>query len=254
LIDCALHSDREQTGPAVCSLFFLALAVAWAAFAACTSSVPPPESTAPDSGVDTTTVAPPPVVTDPAAGLRARADSLFDAGAYEAALPLLEAACEDDPGDYRLHMRVGWIHLDRDDYSEAVDAYRDAVDANPKSVDARVGLAKAYEGDGRIDSAIRAYEKAISVHGLDATVAPLVLAQANLYNRKGRYDRAVELIESTRSAFELTAGLNCAYGMALAGEGRYDDAVAAFTAATGDARYADFAWAQIRRIRSLQGR
>lgn len=252
----ASHSAREQTGPAVCSLCFLALALAAALLAACAGSAPAPETAAPDAGVDTTTATPPaPVVrADPARQRRAHADSLFDAGAYEDALPALEDSRSDYPDDYRLHMRIGWIYLDRGDYDDAVDAYRDAVDANPKSVDARVGLARAYEKEGRVDAAIRAYDRAISVHGLDADVAPLVLAQANLYNRKGRYDLAVELIESTQSSFALTAGLQCAYGMALAGEGRYDDAITAFNAATGDAQYADFAHAQIRRIQALRGR
>jgi tetratricopeptide (TPR) repeat protein len=200
-----------------------------------------------------TAPAPTPVRVDPAVARRAHADSLFDAEDYASALPRLEACRKDTPDDYRLDMRVAWIYFDRGDYTEAVDAYRDAVEANPKSVDARVGLAKSYEKAGRPDSAIRAYDKAIRLHGLDTRVAPLVLAKANLLNQKGRYDLTVELIEETRSAFELTAGLHCAYGMALAGEGLYDEAIEAFSRATGDAQYADFAYAQIRRIRALRG-
>jgi len=40
--------------------------------------------------------------------------------------------------------------------------------------------------------------------------------------------------------------------MALAGEGRYDEAVAAFSRASGDPDWDEFANSQIRRIQNLQ--
>jgi len=149
-------------------------------------------------------------------------------------------------------MQAAWIHFDRKRYDSAADCYRSAAQTRPKSVDARVGLAKAYERLGSTDSAIRAFDKAIKLHGLDRQIAPVVLAQANLLNKTGRHGRALALVESCQNAFRLTAGLECALGMALAGDGRYDDAIEAFAHATGDAQYMDFAYEQIRRIKQLR--
>jgi len=183
---------------------------------------------------------------------RALADLLFEAGDYEAALPVLLEYETRYPGDFSVNMRAGWIYLESGDYDAAIDHYRLAVDAKPSSVDARVSLASAYEKSGRVDSAIRTYDKAIKQRGMVREAEPLILAEANLLNRKGRYDRTLELLEEAGEAFPLTPALNCALGMALAGDGRYDEAVEAFESAIHDRQYGDFARDQIKRVEGLK--
>ena len=183
---------------------------------------------------------------------RALGDLLFESGDYVAALPVLLSFQERYPGDFVTSMRAGYILDDSGEYDAAVIHYRAAIDARPSSVDARVGLARAYEGMGDVDKAIRAYDRAIRQRGTVREVEPVILAQSNLLNRKGRFDRTIELLEQARSSFELSAGLECALGMALAGEGHYDDAIVAFESATSDRQYGDFARSQIRRLERLQ--
>jgi len=168
------------------------------------------------------------------------------------AATVFSAYLEQEPGDFDSNMQLGYIYSTRGNFDAALPCYRAAVDANPKSIDARVNLGRTLEQIGRLDSAIRVYDKALDMRGLTREMEPVILAQANLLNKRGKYSRTIELVEGASANFPETAGLACARGMALAGEGRYQDAVAAFTSATGDPKWSEFANSQIRRIQSLR--
>lgn len=179
--------------------------------------------------------------------------TLFQMRRYDEAADLLLSYNERYPGDFDVNMELAYIYFDRGDQKKALPFYRAAVDANPKSIDARVGLAKALEELGRIDNAIRVYDDALEIRGMTPEMEPVILAQANLLIKRGRYARSLELVESAAERFPETPGLACARGMALAGEERYREAVTAFSRATGDPRWSEFANAQIRRIQSIHG-
>jgi tetratricopeptide (TPR) repeat protein len=183
---------------------------------------------------------------------RTLADILFEAGDYDAALPVLESFARRYPGDYAVEMRIAYVYYERDDCDAAVPHYQAAVRARASGIDARVGLGRCYEELGRNDDAIRTYDKALRQRGIVREMEPVILAQTNLLNEKGRYDRALAVLEQASSAFSLTPALHCAMGMALAGEGRYDDAIASFQQALADRTYSDFARAQIQRIEQLR--
>ena len=61
-----------------------------------------------------------------------------------------------------------------------------------------------------------------------------------------------DLVERYEASNPPTAGLSCSRGMALAGIGDYDAAIEAFSHATSDRLYGDFARKQILRIKSLR--
>jgi tetratricopeptide (TPR) repeat protein len=178
--------------------------------------------------------------------------ALFDRERYDDAISVLSSYDERYPGDFDVNMELAYVYYDRGDYEAALPYYRAAVDARPKSVDAMVGVAKTLEQSGRIDSAIRAYARALNARGLSREMEPVIIAQANLLNKRGKYDRALDLVESAGASFPETPGLACARGMALAGDGRYDEAVAAFSRASGDRKWSEFANEQIRRIEKLR--
>jgi len=184
--------------------------------------------------------------------LRASAQALFDEKRYDEAEDVLVSYLALDPHDYDVNMQLAFIYFNRGDYEDALPCYRAAVDAKPTRVDSRVGLAKTLEQLGRTDNAIRAYEGALEIRGYVREMEPVIIAQANLLNQRGKYDRTLELVQRAGTEFPETPGLACARGMALAGEGRYDEAIAAFGRATGDPRWSEFANAQIRRIQSLR--
>jgi tetratricopeptide (TPR) repeat protein len=178
------------------------------------------------------------------------AHALFATGQYDEAEQVLRSYNDRYPGDFDVNMELAYIYHERGDYKSALPRYRAAVYANSKSIDARVGLAKTLTALDRIDSAIRVYDEALEIRGLTRQMEPVIVAQANLLIQKGKYDRTLKLVERAAKNFPETPGLACARGMALAGEGRYDEAIAAFSQATGDPRWSEFANAQIRRIQS----
>jgi len=184
---------------------------------------------------------------------RKLADTLFELKRYQDATAVLASFNERYPGDFDVNMKLAYIYFDQGKYKSALPYYRAAVDANSKSVDARVGLAKTLEALDRIDNAIRIYDGILEMRGLTREMEPIIISQANLLNKRGKYARALELVEDAADQFPETPGLSCARGMALAGEGRYEEAAAAFSLATGDPRWSEFANAQIRRIQSISG-
>lgn len=173
---------------------------------------------------------------------------LFDGGEYGEAEEVLLSYNERFPGNFRANMELAFIYFDGGRYREALPFYRGAIEANPESIDARVGLARSLEQLGRLDNAIRVYDDALGIRELTRELEPVMIAQANLLNKRGRYEDTLELLQ--RARFPETPGLACARGLALAGLGRYNDAITAFTAASVDARWGDFANEQIRRIRN----
>jgi len=183
---------------------------------------------------------------------RKLADTLFQLERYQDAADVLASYNERYPGDFDVNMKLAYIYFARGNHKSALPFYRAAVDANPKSVDARVGLAKTLEALDRIDNAIRIYDGILEMRGLTREMEPIIISQANLLNKRGKYARALDLVENAADQFPETPGLSCARGMALAGEGRYEEAVTAFSLATGDPRWSEFANAQIRRIQSIR--
>jgi tetratricopeptide (TPR) repeat protein len=149
-------------------------------------------------------------------------------------------------------MMLAYIHFKNGEYESALPCYRAAVDARPGSIDARVGLAQTLEKLDRIDTAIRIYDDAIEIRGTVREMEPVIVAQADLLNRRGKYARSLDLIERAERSFVLTPGLACAKGMALAGEGRYDEAIVSFARASTDARWGEFANQQIQKIKAVR--
>jgi len=183
---------------------------------------------------------------------RALGRTLFDSKSYDEATETLELFNQRYPGDFKTNMLLAYIHYNDGAYKKALPCYRTAVESNPKSIDARVGLARTLDQMGRTDSAIRVYDEAIKKRGTVREMEPVILAQADLLNQRGKYRRTLDLLDEARKFFPETPGLACARGMALAGEGRYDEAITAFGKASTDSQWSEFANQQVRRIRNLQ--
>ena len=181
---------------------------------------------------------------------RALGTTLFELRRYGEAASALDSYDRRYPGDFEVNMKLAFIHFENGAFDHALPHYRAAVDAKPTSVDARVGLAKTLEKLGRTASAIRTYEKAIEIRGFAEEMEPVIIALANLLNQTGKYERTLDLVARAGAAFPETPGVACARGMALVGEGRYDEAVEAFARATGDTRWSEFANEQIHRIQN----
>jgi tetratricopeptide (TPR) repeat protein len=184
--------------------------------------------------------------------LRKLSDIEFDRKNYAAALPLLERLQEAEPLDYRNNSRIAYIHFRNGDFSRALTAYRQAVSSRPASVDARIGLAVTLEKLGWTEAAVQSYTEALDHLEDGRDDVPIVLALANLLNIRGEFERTIELINQRHGSSPDDAGLACALGTALAGNGSYAEALRIFELALTDPQWSHFADTQISRIKKLR--
>ena len=98
-------------------------------------------------------------------------------------LPAVESTGFFDYHDWR-----GYIHLQEDQYDEAIKELSRAVSLNPSSMKTQINLAVAYRHEGLIDEEIRVYKMVL---GIDPH---FVLVHNNLamaYSKKGMLDETI---------------------------------------------------------------
>jgi tetratricopeptide (TPR) repeat protein len=181
--------------------------------------------------------------------LRKLADVYLAKRQWKKALEVLRRYASIRPKDFKARMDIGFLLFSLQEYEASLKQYRRAANLNPKSADARIGLAKTLEKLGRTDAAISAYRKALENGANAKGLAPVYTSLANLLNRKGRFKQSIKLLERAKKDYPENAGIDCAMGVALAGEGRYREAIAAFESALDDPRWNSFAYSQIQRLK-----
>jgi tetratricopeptide (TPR) repeat protein len=184
--------------------------------------------------------------------LRKLSDIEFNHKNYAAALLLLERIRTAKPSDFQNNFRIAFIHFQNENFSEALPFYRKAVNSRPASVDARIGLAKTFEKLDRIEAASKSYSQALDHLKAGQNDVPIVLALANLLNKQGEFKKSIKLINSRHGSSPENAGIACALGIALAGEGDYTGAVRTFELALSDSQWSHFASTQIKKIKKLR--
>ena len=85
---------------------------------------------------------------------------------------------------------------------EAVDAYHQALRIKPHSIPANVNLATALVLLGQYDAALRSYQQALH---LDPQCRNAVLGMAHVYERQGKVQQALDLIQPYLDAGDLGA-------------------------------------------------
>lgn len=86
------------------------------------------------------------------------------------------------------HVFIGNIHLLLEEWGQAVREYREALTLNPGDILAYLGLARAYQAQGKIEQAIAEYKKAIAASP-DEVWLRIYLAQA--YENLGKIEQAI---------------------------------------------------------------
>lgn len=184
--------------------------------------------------------------------LHALGNTEFDLQNYNEARRHLETYLTLDPSDFQSNMRVGYIYFHNGAFDRALPFYRQAVETISASIDARVALASTLEKLGRPQAAIREYETALAKADDLSPLQPVILALADLLNKQHQFEKTVSLLQSLPPEVSRTPGLFCALGIALAGEGNYEDAVNAFENAIGHPQWGSFATNQINKIKNLK--
>ena len=94
---------------------------------------------------------------DPYDAAISEASAAQKSGNLSGALAALERAASLNPKTVEPIAKMGWIHLNMGNASQAIVRFQEAKRRNPGYRDTYLGLAKAYEADGRRDEAIDVY-------------------------------------------------------------------------------------------------
>ena len=155
----------------------------------------------------------------------ARGSTLFEWGRYREALPWLERAAALGSDNFNLHLRAGWTCMWSSSAAAAEPWMRKATEVNDREWTGHFGLATSLRGQGRLDDAVAAFERALEVapgnlHCL-AQLADCMLAQKQPAAAE-RYAR--RSIAANRAVPVAWTNL----GVALVAQDRLEEATAAF--------------------------
>jgi tetratricopeptide (TPR) repeat protein len=75
----------------------------------------------------------------------------------------LERVIEKNPNDLSALIRLGNLHMDTQNFGEAVAMYERALEIDPKNNNVRVDMGTCYRYMGRSDIALENYRKAIEI-------------------------------------------------------------------------------------------
>src|SRR5437868_5547252 len=84
-------------------------------------------------------------------------------GNFGEAVPLLETACQQNPGDFDAHMFLGAAYGQAGKQMEAINAITHAVQLQPANAQARYNLAVAMERAGYEEQAVTALRQALTL-------------------------------------------------------------------------------------------
>jgi tetratricopeptide (TPR) repeat protein len=109
----------------------------------------------------------------------AKARALLEKGQTDAALELFGRVASSDPSNVEALTGRGLCYLDLENYPPAEASFEAALRLEPEDADAMLGIAQAYENQGKKAEAIAAYEKYLARHAGedDAEVAKRALEQ-----------------------------------------------------------------------------
>jgi tetratricopeptide (TPR) repeat protein len=122
------------------------------------------------------------------------------AGDRRRALPLLEAAAKDSPGDSEVLLYLAEIYRDSGQPAQAIPLYRRAMQLDPAQVTASVGLGAILFERGQDGEAIGVWQDALSKN------AGLVLTATNLAMAQWRSGKRQAAESTLRRVIELSPG------------------------------------------------
>jgi tetratricopeptide (TPR) repeat protein len=144
----------------------------------------------------------------------------------ERAQPLFESALEIDPNSVSAHVGLGLSMLAGGNRDDGLKHLQRAVEIDPKSPKAQAALGVTLDQLGRRDDALVHLEAARALRPHDGRILNNL---AVAYLRAGRPDRAEPLLRAALREDTDDAALRANnLGMALAMQGRFDEALASF--------------------------
>ena len=106
------------------------------------------------------------------------------------ALPLLEGASAQKPGEFRPRFYLAEAQLSAGDAARAEQSYRAALELDGKSAGAQLGLGRALAAEGNLADAAPHFRQAAE---LDGAYRDSLLELASLYEKQKQYAEAIAL-------------------------------------------------------------
>lgn len=85
----------------------------------------------------------------------------FRAGNIDAAVQELEAATQEEPGNYKAFNFLGATYAAKGRYNAAIGAFKSAEELNPGTPSIHYNIGQAYEAAGIPEEAVYEYEEAL---------------------------------------------------------------------------------------------
>ncbi len=152
-----------------------------------------------------------------------KAAALVKQGKVEEGMQVLENALRFAPKPARVVRKMGDTYLLLEQFDQAETAFKRALDLDPSDTLPHQRLGYLYERAGKIDQAVSSY-----LLGLKDTAAGYLGVNVNLgrlYNRLGRYQDAIQLLQNAVSAESRVALAHTVLGSAYLGLGQSTEAI-----------------------------
>ena len=154
--------------------------------------------------------------------------NLYTQGQYQEVLTQASRLQKQFPKSFNLYNIIGTANQGLGKLDEAVEAFNKAVSIKPDFAEACYNMGNALQDLGKLDEAIKAYNKAVSIK---PNYAKAYNNMGNALKAQGKLD---EVIEAYKKVAAIKPDLAEAYnnmGIALKEQGKLDEAVEAFNKA-----------------------
>lgn len=173
--------------------------------------------------------------------IKQKAQTLYQAGRLEEALPLFEQVCSKDGRDAEAWNALGMIHAERGDYPAAEPPFRRLAALRPDSADAHYNLGRSLELQEKYEEAEAAYCRALTHSG--HTLVEAFNNLGNVYRAQGRDEQALAQYGETLARNPRHHHALNNTGVILQRLGRHEEALAWYDAAlAADPRYIQAHW------------
>ena len=139
-----------------------------------------------------------------------RAQSLGDAGQFDAAAQILDTLARREPENPAVHLALSSVYLRRGDAQAAVGAARRAVALDPESPIGILNLAFAYQAAGRVDDAATGFQRVLA---LDSGNVKALVGIAEIFRQRGSREQAYAYYQRAVAAAPTFASIHTGLGI-----------------------------------------
>ena len=157
-----------------------------------------------------------------------RAQSLGDAGQFDAAAQILDTLARREPENPAVHLALSSVYLRRGDAQAAVETARRAVALDPESPIGILNLAFAYQAAGRVDDAATGFQRVLA---LDSGNVKALVGIAEIYRQRGSREQAFAYYQRAAAAAPTFASIHTGLGIVALELNRRDVATTALNRA-----------------------